>query len=161
MKRLALALSAAALLFASAPAFADGNRHKSYGYSGHSSKSYGYGYKRHGYGHRSYKNRSYGHRSYGRRGYGYRGHRSYGYGPAIAGAFAGGVVIGNLLSQPSYRTQTNYVPVAQPRLNNCRATTGTHTYNGRTARYGGTMCYDSYGRGYITPGSRYFIGYLY
>ncbi len=161
MKRLALALSAAALLFASAPAFADGNRHESRGYSGHSSKSYGHGYKRHGYGPRSYKNRSYKNRGYGRRGYGYRGRKSYDYGPAIAGALAGGVVLGHLLSQPSYRTQNNYAPAAQPYRRDCHATTGTHTYQGRTARYGGTMCYDSYGRGYIAPGSRYFMGYLY
>lgn len=41
----------------------------------------------------------------------------------------------------------------------CKSTTGTSTVNGRQAIFGGTFCYDDYRRGYIVPGSQYFIGY--
>jgi len=158
MKRAIATLTAAVLLLASTPAWAGGygHRHRGHGYH---EKSYGY----HGYrGHRSY-----GHRSHGRR------HGDDG--ALFAGVLAGGLVLGYLLTRPAYaapayrtqaapayRTQAAPAYYAPPRpvLGNCQATTGTGYHYGRPAQFGGTMCFDQYGRGYITPGSRYFIGYL-
>jgi hypothetical protein len=148
MKRLILALSAGALVLASAPAWADG-------YEGRGS-----GYKRHGYGHGGY--------SYSER-YEYRERRSYGRrhrddSALIGGVLAGGLVLGYLLSRPAYSAPAYRAPVTYapppPVLGNCQATVGTGYYQGRPAQFGGTMCFDRYGRGYVTPGSRYFMGYL-
>ncbi len=141
MKRLIAAISATVLVLASAPAWADGygRGHRGHGYGGHYSKGYGYG----------------GHKRYGR--------RHDGYGAVVAGALVGGLVLGHLLTRPAYAAPAYRAPVyyAPPRpvLGNCRATTGTGYYNGRPAQFGGTMCFDGYGRGYVTPGSEYFIGY--
>lgn len=42
----------------------------------------------------------------------------------------------------------------------CHAVVGKgHDHFGRRAKFGGTMCYDRYGRGYIAAGSRYVIRY--
>jgi len=35
-----------------------------------------------------------------------------------------------------------------------------HDHFGRRAEFGGTMCYDRFGRGYVVPGSRYLIRYF-
>ena len=43
----------------------------------------------------------------------------------------------------------------------CHPVSKVKWHHGRKARFGGTMCYDAYGNGYVVPGSRYFIGYLY
>jgi len=149
MKRLAAALSTAFLLLSAMPALADGygHGHRGYGYGYGYSHGYGYG---HGYGYR------HGH-------YGYRRYHGYGggYGYAIAGALVGGAIVGSLLTQPTYYAPPRpiYVP-APPVLGNFLATTGIGYVGGRQARFGGTMCFDQYGRGYIMPGSQYFIGYL-
>ena len=127
MRRLIAALSAAAFLLASAPAWADGYR----------------GHRYYGHGH-------------------YRGHH-HGHGAAVVvGAVVGGLVLWHLLARPVYAAPTYYAPPPPPRLvlGNCQATTGTGYAYGRPALYGGTMCFDQYGRGNITPGSAYFIRYL-
>ncbi len=143
MKRLIAALSATVLLLASAPAWAGG-----YGHGGH------------GYGHGGYTGKGHGYR--------YRpshGRRHYGGGAIIVGALVGGLILGHLLTRPAYaapayRAPVYYAPPPRPVLGNCRATTGTGYYAGRPAQFGGTMCFDGYGRGYVTPGSEYFIGYF-
>ena len=132
MKRAIAALSATVLLLASTPAWAGGYGHGGYGYS------YG-GHHGHGY-----------HRSYG--------HYHSDDAAIFAGILAGGLILGYLLTRPSYRAPVTYAP--RPVLGNCQATTGTGYYYGRPALFGGTMCFDGYGRGYIAPGSRHFIGYL-
>ena len=43
----------------------------------------------------------------------------------------------------------------------CHPVSQVKWHHGRKARFGGTLCYDRYGNGYIVPGSRYFVGYLY
>lgn len=35
-----------------------------------------------------------------------------------------------------------------------------HDHFGRRAKFGGTMCYDRFGRGYVVAGSRYVIRYF-
>ena len=129
MKHLIVALTAAGLLLASAPAWAGG---------------YGYGYK-HGYSHYGYRHHGHGH----------------GHGAIVVGALVGGLILGHLLTRPAYAAPRYYAP-PPPRLvlGGCRSTTGTGYLNGRPALFGGTMCYDQYRRGYVTPGSQYFIGYL-
>jgi len=131
MRRLIAALSAAVLLLASAPAWAGGG--------------YGYGYGHHGYGYRVHSH-WYGH----------------GDGAIVVGALVGGLVLGHLLTRPAYYPAPAYYAPPPPRLvlGNCKPTTGTGYLNGYPAQFGGTMCFDQFGRGYITPGSEYFIGYL-
>ncbi|MFQ5774179.1 MAG: hypothetical protein ACE5GS_06665 [Kiloniellaceae bacterium] len=131
MKRIVAALAAAALLAATAPAFADGYGHGHYGHYGH-----------YGHGHR-------------------HGHHGHGY--AVLGALVGGIVLGHLLTRPSYyAAPVYYAPPAPPRpvFTHCLPTTGVGYVAGRPAEFGGTMCYDQYRRGYIVPGSTYFIRYL-
>ena len=139
MRRFIAALSAVALLSASVPALAGGHRHY-----GHHYKSYGHGHYK--YGH--YK----------------RGHHGHGYGGAVVvGALVGGLVLGHLLTRPAYYApppRPYYAPPPRPALGNCLPTTGTGYLYGRPALYGGTMCYDPYGRAYILRGSEHFIGYL-
>lgn len=43
----------------------------------------------------------------------------------------------------------------------CHPVSKVKWHHGRKARFGGTMCYDQYGNGYVVPGSRYLVGYLY
>ena len=166
MKRFIAALSATALLLASAPAFADGNRqkHRGHGYAKHQSYKHSshnrHRYEKRGHGGHGYKQR--GHSGHGYKGHGSR-HRSSkhrDHGSIIVGALVGGAVLGHLLSQPSYAAPSYQAPPPRPLLGNCHATTGSGYYNGRPAQFGGTMCYDQYGRGYVNPGSRYFMGYL-
>ncbi len=96
-------------------------------------------------------------------GYGYGGHGHNDYGYYVLGGLVGGLLLGNLIAQastPRPYYQQYYQPAPQPSLHGCRPTTGTGYVNGRLAQFGGTMCYDAYGNGYILNGSRYFIGYL-
>ena len=100
--------------------------------------------------------------------YKHRHHHHHGgrYGGAVVvGALVGGLILGHLLTRPAYtapryREPVYVAPPPAPVLGNCRATTGTSYLYGRPALYGGVMCFDRYGRGYIQPGSTHFIGYL-
>ncbi len=96
----------------------------------------------------------YGHGGYGHGYFRHGGHANHG--AVLLGGLLAGVLIGGILSHPAPR----YVAPAQPRLGNCRQTTGTGYANGRLALYGGTACYDAWGNMYITPGSEHFIRYL-
>ncbi len=170
MRRIIAALAGVALLASSVPAYAGGHggKHqgaytisgKHYGYKRHGGSYYKYGgryshqYKRHRRGGYYY---GYGHRGY----YGYK-RKHYDYGYYALGAFAGGIVIGSLLTQPryAYTTPTYVYNSPQPKLGNCVQTTGTRVEYGRLAEYGGTMCYDRYNRPYVLENSVRFIRYL-
>lgn len=118
------------------------------------------GYSR-GYGHQGYGHHSYGH-------HGYR-HRHHGHGGAYValGVIGGALLLGSLLSRPSYDSAPAYRPaypapgpgVAPSIQRNCQPTTGTGYQNGRLATFGGTWCEDAYGNGTVVQGSAYFIGY--
>ncbi len=85
----------------------------------------------------------------------------HGHGAAIAGALVGGVVLGHMLTPPPpppYPYPYPYPP--PPALGNCQPTTGVGILNGRRAQFGGTMCYDAFGNGYVLPQSQRFIRYL-
>ncbi len=152
-KKLIAVLAAAALLVSvAAPSAFAGTRYRHYGHGGH---YYNYRpYYRYGYGR---------HYNYRRYGYGHIGFYGHGDAAVVFGVLAGAVVLGALLSQP--RPAPAYAP-AVPRspsgapLGNCAQTTGTGTWNGRPARFGGTMCYDPAGRGYVVNDSVRFLMYL-
>ncbi len=155
-KKLIAVLAAAALLVSAAapPAFA-GTRYRHYGYYGHGGHYYNYRpYYRYGYGH---------HYRYRRHGYGHIGFYGHGDAAVVLGVLAGAVVLGALLSQP--RPAPAYAP-AVPRspsgapLGNCLATTGTGTWNGRPARFAGTLCTDPAGQAYVVNDSVRFLMYL-
>ena len=148
MKKLIAALAAAALLVsAAAPSAFAGTRYRHYGYSGYGGHYYNYRpYYRYGYG------RHYGYRYYG-----------HGDAAVVLGVLAGAVVLGALLSQP--KPAPAYAP-AVPRspsgavLGNCAQTTGTGTWNGRPARFAGTLCTDPAGQAYVVNDSVRFLNYL-
>jgi len=162
MRRFIAAVSAAALLLSSLPVYAGGGAWRSgHGYSGYYS---GVTVSRH-VGYRSYEYRPY-HKSYRRYGgsYRYYHHRKHRYDDddiafALLGGLVGGVVIGSALSQPRYVSPPPpaYAP---PRFTHCLPTTGVRLQYGREALYGGTMCYDRYGRGFIQNDSVRFLYYL-
>ncbi len=162
MKKLIAVLAAAALLVsaAAAPAFA-GSRYR------HSGSGHGYSY----YGGHSYKVRPYYRHGYGRhykvRRHGYGRVRLHGDGAVVFGALAGAVVLGALLSQP----RPVYARPAPARaavlrspsgaaLGNCVQTMGTGTWNGRPARFAGTLCSDPAGQAYVVNDSVRFLMYL-
>ncbi len=155
-KKLIAVLAAAALLVTAAapPAFA-GTRYRHYGYYGHGGHYYNYRpYYRYGYG------RHYGYR---RHGYGHIGFYGHGDAAVVLGVLAGAVVLGALLSQP--RPAFAYAPAVPRRpsgapLGNCLATTGTGTWNGRPARFAGTLCTYPAGRSYVVNDSVRFLMYL-
>ncbi len=148
MKKLIAVLAAAALLVSvAAPSAFAGTRYRHYGYYGHGGHYYNYRqYYRYGYG------RHYGYRYYG-----------HGDAAVVLGVLAGAVVLGTLLSQP--RPAPAYAP-AVPRspsgaaLGNCAQTTGTGTWNGRPARFAGTLCTDPAGQAYVVNDSVRFLMYL-
>jgi hypothetical protein len=73
----------------------------------------------------------------------------------------GGLLLGSLLTRASSPPPPRqYYAPPQPALGGCRPTTGTGYLNGHPARFGGTMCYDTYGNAYVLRGSEHFIGYL-
>ena len=98
--------------------------------------------------------------------YGHRHHHHGGsHGALVVGALFGGLVLGHLLSRPPAPRYEAYRPVARaygppPGLGGCQPTTGRAYYGGRLAQYGGTICFDRAGNGYILSDSTYFIGYL-
>jgi len=146
MRKLIAALAAAAMLLATLPAYAGGSAWR-----------YGHGYSGHHGGYTVF-------RYSGHRHYGYRPYRGYGHHHdgdvvvALLGGLLGGVVIGSVLSQPSYAPPpAAYVP---PRFTHCVPTTGVRYLNGREALYGGTMCYDGNGTGFIQNDSVHFLYYL-
>ena len=155
MKRLVAVLAATALLVTAAapPAFA------------------GAGYRHHGFGHgySYYGGHYYKHRPYYRYGYGYGHIGFHGHGDAavVLGVLAGAVVLGALLSRP--RPVFARPAFARPAvlrspsgaaLGNCAQTMGTGTWNGRPARFAGTLCTDPAGRGYVVNDSVRFLMYL-
>ena len=150
MRRLITSVLVAALLAGGtvAPVLADGgHRHHGSGY-GHS--YYGGSYFKHR-PHHGYRRGHHRHRG---------GYHISGDGAVVLGILAGTVILGSLLSRPtSTRPPTLRSPTGAP-LGNCLATTGTGTWNGRPARFSGTMCYDPAGRAYVLPGSERFVGYL-
>ncbi len=145
MKRIVAALAAAALLATAAapPALA------------------GYGHRYQGY--RAYGGYYYQHRPYYRRGHiGFHGDAA-----VVLGVLAGAIVLGALLSRP--RPAPARPAFARPAvlrspsgaaLGNCVQTMGTGTWNGRPARFAGTLCTDPAGRGYVVNDSVRFLMYL-
>lgn len=116
----------------------------SFGHNGgHLSYGHNRGHKRHhGGAHRSghsghgigYGNRNYGHSNYG---YAKRGHSNYGHSNQGHNKYSG--------ANTGYRGG-----------HNCRDTYKHQTdHNGKLTKIKGTLCYDSYGKAYIVPGSRY------
>lgn len=93
-----------------------------------------YNYK-HGHGHR-----------YGTR-YGHRYWRKHGHHGVVVHAWR---PVGH---RPSYHSRRIHAA--------CHRVVG-HGYDhfGRRAKFGGTMCYDRYGKGYVVAGSRYVIRYF-
>ncbi len=160
MKKLIAVLAAAALLVsAAAPSAFAGTRYKHHGF-GHGYSYYGGHY----YQYRPYYRYGYGHRyKYRRHGYGHNGFHGHGDAAVVLGVLAGAVVLGALLSQP--RPAPAYAP-AVPRspsgaaLGNCAQTTGTATWNGRPARFAGTLCSAPAGRSYVVNDSVRFLMYL-
>ncbi len=158
MKKLTAVLAAAALLATTvaSPAFA-GYRYKHSGYYGHGGNYYKYRpYYRYGYG------RHYGYR---RHGYGHVG--IHGDAAVVVGVLAGAVVLGALLSQPRpvYARPAPAGPAvlrspSGAPLGNCAQTTGTGTWNGRPARFAGTLCSDPVGQNYVVNDSVRFLMYL-
>lgn len=104
------------------------------------------GYYRHHYGHRHH-------------------HHGGGHGALVVGALVGGLVLGHLLSRPPAPRYQAYAAAPRvygppPGLGDCQPTTGTAYYNGRLAQYGGTICYDAAGNGFVLTDSTYFMGYI-
>ncbi len=159
-KKLIAVLAAAALLVTAAapPAFA-GTRYKHSGYQGHGGHYYKYRpYYRYGYG-RPYK--------YRRHGYGHIGFHGHGDAAVVLGVLAGAVVLGALLSQPhpaparpAFARPAVLRRPAGAALGNCVQTMGTGTWNGRPARFAGTLCTHPAGRGYVVNDSVRFLMYL-
>jgi len=159
MRRFIAALAAAALLLSAMPVYAGGGgwRH-GHGYSRYHGGYTVYRYS--DYGHHKYKPYYKSHRRYGgsyRHRYYRKRHHDHDVAFALLGGLLGGVVIGSVLSQPRYVAPPAYVP---PRFTHCLPTTGVRYQYGRQALFGGTMCYDRYGRGFIQNDSVHFLYYL-
>ncbi len=159
MKKLIAVLAAAALLVsaAAAPAFA-GTRYKNHGF-GHGYSYYGGHY----YKYRPYYRYGYGrHYGYRRHGYGHIGFYGHGDAAVVLGVLAGAVVLGALLSQPRpvYARPAVLRSPSGAALGNCVQTLGTGTWNGRPARFAGTLCTDPAGQAYVVNDSVRFLMYL-
>ncbi|MDF1588031.1 MAG: hypothetical protein P1P93_02590 [Gammaproteobacteria bacterium] len=113
--------------------------------------SFGYGYNGHnrhysaGYSHRSYGGHyGYGRHSYSGNYYNYGHHNSYGY---------------QKYSYPRYNTNqynsyNNGSTYNKPCHDVFKTTVDEY---GQSQKIGGTMCYDSHGKGYVVSGSRYQV----
>jgi len=130
-----------AVLVVSGSAWADGYRHQRHDgeyYGSHVVLGYGikhlghHGYKKRGHYDGKLHSKDHGN---GKRHYGYGGYNHSGHGYAERGYAKHGY--------------------------DCHPVSKVRYHHGRKARFGGTMCYDAYGYGYVVPGSRYLIGYLY
>ena len=147
----ALAVCAvAAVLAMSGSAWADGYRHRGHdgGYYDGAYALLGYGLKHRDY-HRGYRGDYHrGHHAHrkhhAKRHYGGRYHHRKGY------------AVGKHRHRHGYRGKGR-----AKHAYGCHPVSKVRWYRGRKARFGGTLCYDPYGHGYIVPGSRYLIGYLY
>jgi hypothetical protein len=75
---------------------------------------------------------------------------------------AGAVVLGALLSQPrpAFAGPAVLRSPSGAALGNCVQTTGTGTWNGRPARFAGTLCSDPAGQAYVVNDSVRFLMYL-
>lgn len=159
MRRFIAALAAAALLFSSLPVYAGSGWRYGDGYSKYRGGHTVYRYA--DYGRHKYKPYYKSHKRYGgsyrHRHYRKRHHRDDDVAFALLGGLLGGVVIGSVLAQPRYAPPPAYAP---PRFTHCVPTTGVRYQYGREALYGGTMCYDHYGRGFIRNDSVHFLYYL-
>ncbi len=157
VKKLVAALAAAAFLVTAAapPAFA-GTRFRHSGYNADGG---------HYYQHRPYRRQ------------GRIGRHGQGNAAVVLGALAGAVVLGALLSQPRpvsarpafARPAPAGAAFAHPAvlrspsgaaLGDCVQTIGTGTWNGRPARFAGTLCTDPAGRAYVVNDSVRFLMYL-
>lgn len=152
---LALGISAIAL-----PAEA-GDRHGNRGGHGSYGKSYGYhgGYKhKRGYRKHAYKK---GYRKGYRRGYAKGRKQAYKHGRRYNHSYwrkhgHHGVTVYGWTSR-SHRSGYGRHRVGGA----CHPVVGKgRDHFGRRAKFGGTMCYDAYGRGYVVAGSRYVIRYF-
>jgi hypothetical protein len=173
MRKLITAVAVAALLASAAapPALARGG-HRDHGiwhspayHTGSYFKHRPYYGSRHRYW-RQWPGYRYRHWPPGHRRYRHHGHGGYYYfhgdGAVVLGVLAGALVLGALLSRPApapARPPVLRSPAGAP-LGGCLRTTGTGAWNGRPARFTGTMCYDPAGRAYVLPGSARFVGYL-
>jgi hypothetical protein len=105
------------------------------------------------HGGKSYGGKHYGGKRYG--GYHHNGHDYYYY--AVPLAFILGVLSA---PRPTYYrplAYRYYRPVYRPACH--FVVKDAYDAYGRFAKFGGTMCYDAYGRAYIAPGSRHIIHY--
>lgn len=114
-----------------------GHRHHGHHY-GHKQYGHHFGYKRHHYGHKR------------------RHHGDHALGLVLLPfAYLFGYAQGQYDSAPHYGSYRRHA-------RGCHFVTkvGYDEY-GRRAKFGGTMCYDSYGEPYIVPGSRHIIHFYY
>ena len=117
-------------------------------YAGGYSIGYGYGHNSHysaGYGHRGYGSHyGYGRQNYSKKYYNYGHNNSYGH---------------QKYSTPSYKSsQHNGYSSSSSYKKPCHdVSKSTVDEYGQHQKVGGTMCYDSYGQGYVVSGSRYQI----
>ncbi|MCH8000592.1 MAG: hypothetical protein IIA34_02870 [Proteobacteria bacterium] len=147
MKKLIAVLAAVALLVtAAAPSAFAGTGYRHHGY---------YGYGGHYYNYRPYYRR------------GHIGFHGHGDAAVVLGVLAGAVVLGALLSpprpvfaRPAFARPAVLRSPSGAALGNCVQTLGTGTWNGRPARFAGTLCTDPAGRGYVVNDSVRFLMYL-
>ncbi len=142
------------------PGFASG-KDRSYGYQDNHGKRGGYEkshrYKeKHGYNRRDGKGWRYGQKRHDRRGRQGRKQRHGGYGHSNGSFYFFGQILSG--HDRERRISSGY---GQGRIKsrNCHRVTKTGYDRGRKAKFGGTMCYDAYGKSYIVRGSRHVIHY--
>lgn len=156
-----VALAALVAIFGlgfASPGFASG-KDRSYGYQDSHGKRSGYDkshrYKeKHGYNRRDGKGWRYGqkrHDRYDRHG---RKQRRGGYGHSDRSFY----FFGQILGGHERRISGGYGQ-GRKSAKGCHRVIKTGYDGGRKARFGGTMCYDAYGKSYIVRGSRHVIHY--
>lgn len=122
---------------------------KRHGHRKHGFKKHGFRFEKHGHHRKGFRHgHSKGHKNFHKHGrrYNHSYWRKHGHhGVTVYGWNSGGY-------RPAYR---NYRLGAS-----CHPVIGRgRDHFGRRAKFGGTMCYDHYGRGYVVAGSRYVIRY--